>query len=92
MIAGQIVIIEDADDQILSALYEGAAFCVYPSQYEGYGLPICEAFARGKAAIASTGGALPEVVGGLSPCLDPNDEKVPSGMRLEFGVARSPVT
>ncbi len=63
-----------ADDE-LAALYANAAFCVYPSLYEGYGLPIVEAFSYGKAVIASTGGAIPEVVGEFSPCLDPKDEE-----------------
>jgi glycosyltransferase involved in cell wall biosynthesis len=35
--AGQILMIHDADDDMLAALYEGAAFCVYPSLYEGSG-------------------------------------------------------
>ena len=70
---GTLVLIADADDAALAALYENAAFCVYPSEYEGYGLPIIEAFNHGKAVIASTGGAIPEVVGELSPCLDPHD-------------------
>ncbi len=52
----------------------GAAFCVYPSLYEGFGLPVIEAFSLGKAVIASSGGALPETVGRFAPCLDPNDE------------------
>ena len=63
-----------ADDE-LAALYANAAFCVYPSLYEGYGLPVVEAFSYGKAVIASTGGAIPEVVGEFSPCLDPKDEE-----------------
>ncbi len=64
-----------ADDDELAALYANAAFCVYPSLYEGYGLPVIEAFSYGKAVITSTGGALPEVVGEFSPCLDPKDEE-----------------
>ncbi len=63
----------DADDAELAGLYRAAAFCLYPSLYEGFGLPIIEAFAHGKAVIASTGGAVPETVGGLSPCLDVGD-------------------
>jgi len=55
-------------------LYRAAAFCVYPSLYEGFGLPIIEAFSHHKAVIASSGGAVPETVGGLCPCLDPTDE------------------
>jgi glycosyltransferase involved in cell wall biosynthesis len=64
-----------ADDALLSSLYAGAAFCVFPSRYEGFGLPVIESFAHGKAMIASTGGALPETVNGLSPCLDPDAEQ-----------------
>src|SRR5262249_18734527 len=64
----------DISDDELASLYQAAAFCVYPSRYEGLGLPIIEAFSYGKAVIASTAGALPETVDGLSPCLDPTDE------------------
>jgi glycosyltransferase involved in cell wall biosynthesis len=67
-------ILSDVDDAQLATLYDGAAFCVFPSIYEGYGLPIVESFLRGKAVIASTGGAIPEVTGEFSPCLDPEDE------------------
>lgn len=73
-LAEHVVMIQDVDDEGLSALYRGAAFCVYPSVYEGYGLPVIEAFAHGKGVLASTGGALPELVHGLSPCLDPADQ------------------
>ncbi len=72
-VAGNLMIFENADDDDLAALYEGAAFCLYPSVYEGYGLPVVEAFFHGKAVLASTGGAVPELVGALSPCLDPAD-------------------
>lgn len=72
---GSVVWFRNIHDQQLDGLYRGAAFCLHPSRYEGFGLPILEGFARGKAVIASTGGALPEIVGTLSPCLDPLDEK-----------------
>jgi len=75
VVSDQILIMSGIDDDLLKALYERAAFCVYPSYYEGYGLPICEAFSYGKAVIASTGGALPELAEGLSSCLDPEDEE-----------------
>jgi len=71
---GSFHLLTSVNDDQLAALYEGAAFCLYPSVYEGYGLPIVEAFSRNKALLASTGGAIPEVVAGLSPCLDPHDE------------------
>jgi glycosyltransferase involved in cell wall biosynthesis len=72
---GTIRLFAGADDALLAALYDGAAFCVYPSMYEGYGLPIVEAFARGKAVIASNGGAIPEIAAAFAPCLDPTDEE-----------------
>jgi glycosyltransferase involved in cell wall biosynthesis len=72
---GSLVHLEGIGDDELAALYAAAAFCVYPSVYEGFGLPIVEAFSHGKAVIASTGGGLPETVGKLSPCLDPGDEE-----------------
>lgn len=71
---GTVLHLRGVSDGMLNALYAGAAFCVYPSQYEGFGLPVIEAFARGKPVLASTGGALPETVAGAFPCLDPGDE------------------
>ncbi|HEY2892381.1 MAG TPA: glycosyltransferase family 1 protein [Dongiaceae bacterium] len=71
--AGSLLHLSATDDATLAGLYRDAAFCLLPSHYEGFGMPVIEAFARGKAIIASTAGALPEVVGGLSPCLPPDD-------------------
>jgi glycosyltransferase involved in cell wall biosynthesis len=70
---GMLLHLQGIGDAELDALYRHAGFCVYPSLYEGFGLPIIEAFARGKAVIASTGGAVPETAGDLAPCLDPTD-------------------
>jgi len=68
-----LIHLDNVDDGTLSLLYLNSAFCVYPSFYEGYGLPPVEALAYGKALIASTGGAIPEVVGPFGLCLDPLD-------------------
>ena len=62
-------------DEVLAALYAHAAFCVYPSEYEGYGLPVAEAFRSGKAVVASDRGSIPEVVGDFSPCLPADDRQ-----------------
>ena len=70
-----MLILSRIGDDTLATLYQHAAFCLFPSLYEGYGLPVIEGFSYGKAIIASTGGALPEVIGDLSPCLDPHDEQ-----------------
>lgn len=72
-VAGTLLVITGAEDAELATLYRNAAFCLYPSRYEGYGLPVVEALRHGKAMLASTGGAVPETVGAFSPCLDPTD-------------------
>lgn len=81
---GSVMWLRNLADRELDGLYWNAAFCLYPSLYEGFGLPILEGFARGKAVIASTGGSLPEVVGDLSPCLDPTDEAAWEQMLAEW--------
>lgn len=69
-----LLMLSNVDDATLQRLYSQSAFCLYPSLYEGFGLPVIEAFRYGKAVIASNGGALLETVGGFSPSLDPLDE------------------
>jgi glycosyltransferase involved in cell wall biosynthesis len=49
------------DDAVLSALYKGAFALVYPSLYEGFGLPPIEAMKLGCPVIASNGGSIPEI-------------------------------
>jgi len=81
---GSLQLLTSVNDNQLATLYDGAAFCLYPSEYEGYGLPVIEAFLHGKAVLASTGGAIPEVVAGLSPCLDPHDEQLWHSMLTQW--------
>lgn len=58
-------------DAELRALYDAAIFCVFPSLYEGWGLPVGEALSLGKPVIGSDRGSLPEVGGDLVRYVDP---------------------
>ncbi len=60
-------------DDELAALYRGAACVVYPSLYEGFGLPIAEAMACGAPVVTSRGGATEETAGGAAVLADPLD-------------------
>ncbi len=57
----------------LVALYRRAAALVFPSLYEGFGLPPVEAMACGCPVAASNAGSLPEVVGDAAVLFDPHD-------------------
>lgn len=70
-----IQILHGIDDRLLARLYHDSAFCMYPSVYEGFGLPAAEALAYGKPLLASSGGSIPEAVGPGVPCLDPHDDE-----------------
>lgn len=68
---GLIVMFNHVSDAELRALYEGCLFCVYPSLYEGWGLPVGEALALGKPVLSSDRGSLTEVGGDLVTYIDP---------------------
>lgn len=61
-------------DAELLALFQGAIAFVYPSLYEGFGLPVLEAMACGTPVIASSRSSLPEVGGEAALYVDPTDE------------------
>ena len=60
-------------DEHLPGLYSGAVALVYPSLYEGFGLPPLEAMACGTPVVTSDGTSLPEVVGDNAVLVDPYD-------------------
>ena len=61
------------DEPTLSALYESAGALAFPSLYEGFGLPLLEAMARGLPAVVGATGALPELAEGAAVLVDPED-------------------
>ncbi|MFA6433289.1 MAG: glycosyltransferase family 1 protein [Elusimicrobiales bacterium] len=60
-------------DAELGALYNLASFFLYPSFYEGFGLPPLEAMACGCPVVVSKAASLPEVCGGAAVYIDPHD-------------------
>jgi len=67
---GKIFQFTHITDSALRYLYEQCEYFVYPSLYEGWGLPVGEALSLGKAVLASDQGSLPEVGGDLVTYLD----------------------
>jgi glycosyltransferase involved in cell wall biosynthesis len=68
---GEIVLTGPVPSPDLDALYRGASAFVYPSLYEGFGLPVLEAMARGVPSVVSTAASLPEVAGEAALPVDP---------------------
>jgi glycosyltransferase involved in cell wall biosynthesis len=69
------------DDQ-LAVLYRLAAVFVFPSLYEGFGLPPLEAMASGTPVVVSNVSSLPEVVGDAAVLVDPHDiDSIVDGLR-----------
>jgi glycosyltransferase involved in cell wall biosynthesis len=69
-LAGRIEFRGHVSQEELAALYRGAACLVFPSRYEGFGLPVLEAMASGTPVVATTAGALPEVAGDAAILVD----------------------
>ena len=72
-LSSQVRFAGHVSDDDLPALYAGAAAYLFPSLYEGYGLPLLEAMASGTPVLSSDRGACPEVAAGHAVIVDPTD-------------------
>ncbi len=90
--------IEDAEEDVqpigyvpdsdLPALYAGADLLLFPSLYEGFGIPVLEAFRCGTPVVTSDVSALPEVAGDAAVLVDPRDESaIAAGVQRLLGDA-----
>ncbi|HRH18770.1 MAG TPA: glycosyltransferase family 1 protein [Aquabacterium sp.] len=70
---GKVQIIDSPSDQDLVALYSHCLFTIYPSLYEGWGLPVGEGAWFGKYGVVSATSSLPEVCGDLMDYVDPEN-------------------
>ena len=70
---GKLILIENPTDSELHPLYTGCLFTLFPSFYEGWGLPVTESLALGKPCLISNRTSLPEAGAGLARSFDPDD-------------------
>jgi glycosyltransferase involved in cell wall biosynthesis len=83
-IRDRIIVTGYVADEDLAPLYSAAMMFVYPSFYEGFGLPPLEAMQCGIPIITSNTSSLPEVVGKAGVMIDPNDDDELCGAMLKI--------
>lgn len=74
-LAGRVIVCSGITDSELAWLYRHCLFTLFPSFYEGWGLPVCESLSFGKLCIASNTSAMPEAGHGLCLHLSPGDSE-----------------
>lgn len=72
-IADRVQLLGHVAEEALPAIYQGASLFLYPTLYEGFGLPVVEAMASGVAVITSNGSSLKEIAEGYAHLVDPLD-------------------
>ena len=77
---GEVVFTGFVADPVLRALYQTTELCVYPSRYEGFGLPVLEAARCGSLAITSNRAPLNEVLDWAPATFDPDDSGALAGL------------
>lgn len=78
---GRVKLLGYVEEEDLAALYSGAAAFIYPTLYEGFGLPILEAMSCGTPVITSNVGSMKEIASGASVLIDPESpESITNGI------------
>lgn len=76
-----VILLGYVDDTVLQWLYQHCFAFVYPSHFEGFGLPVLEAMSLGAAVITSNTSSIPEIVGDAGILVDPvQDEELVNAM------------
>ena len=87
-IADRVTLTGALDSEALAQAYDRADLFVLATRYEGYGMAVAEAVARGLPVLSTNAGAIPELVGGDSGVLLPHDQDV--GWTYHLGLLLSP--
>ena len=82
--AGDVILTGYVADEDLPALYRAARAFVYPSLFEGFGLPPLEAMACGTPVVTSGVSSLPEITGDAALLIDPNNEQSLASAMVEI--------
>ncbi len=72
-LGGKLVVLENPTDADLATLYGRCLFTIFPSFFEGWGLPVTESLSFGKPCLVANGTSLPEAGAGLCRMLDPDN-------------------
>ncbi|MBO1080140.1 glycosyltransferase family 4 protein [Roseomonas haemaphysalidis] len=79
-LGGKVVLLDHPTDAELTALYGACRFTLFPSHYEGWGLPVTESLGFGKVCVASSTTSVPEAGGAF--CLYHDPESVPEAVAI----------
>lgn len=88
----KVLVITDASEIDLNYLYKNSLFTIYPSLYEGWGLPVTESLFYGKLCLCSNSTSVPEAGGKYCKYFDPNDEQSMFRVLSNFLCDKSKIT